>query len=1202
MSGGWLKLSERSRQALRVLFVSLALTLVVVSAPGFHNVESAVYDLRRVLWKAWTPQKNLDPRIVLVSLSDSTYRTGWSDERTLELLQNLEARGARLSVFFGSGAFADLEAVRASLPNNVKILEESESEDQELLFVKTEESSRSSLLDPDGILRSIPPEHPSLGFAEQLLESISVNPPSKSKDRFFIDYLEAPQFALRGEGLGVGLPLVATPAEALEKQLETADEDFDLSGKLILFERFQTGATRVGELDTPETALWPFQLYACILQTYIDDADVERLSTWIWIPLLLTLMAVNVVTLSGRSPWKLATHGCLRFGLLVAVSTLLLPLGLEAPVATILTGVFLSTLCLLLLEFRRLGSALRSFGGIEDVDSVSEERVASILFTEMPKYLIRLEREEAAELLVRRREYNVLVESIAARYHGRVLDYQGDAQMIGFGLGENDGTDHALEAVAAAVEIVETVPQLQESWETSPSSLAVHAGVCSGEVALGHVLAAGKQDLAAIGDTTNTAARIMGAAIKFDQSVLVSESTVDLAGEALQADFYKAVELKGKAEPVQVHTVASISSTWKNLNSLVKKKGSPGQGRLRYGRARRMELGLNLVFCALAFWTLVFARSLDIATIPEFKIYDFLHVHLAKTAADPRIVIVGIDEESVSEEHLGTFPWPRGTYAKAIENLSRSGCRGVFFDLLFRKSSQTDILGDWELVESVQTEPRVVLAATFEQDSNLRLEIPKLLPGFDVEKLNRNYQLGLIHRRDDEDRVLRSGLLAVRREGVLFPSASVALLVQPEESLGVSKEGIDISSFPVESEVTGPRPFEILIRFGPPATAPGRGPEANSYRYVPFWRLLDQDDPIYSEIEGCYLLVGQVVRSGSSASVDVVETPVGPIKGVEVHARTLDSLLNDNYMRRVGDELTITWMLLIGLLSAGLTAVTRSPRKYLPRVALLCLAPLAFSCLCFSLGYWVEVLFPALSALVLMAVVSVTRYVLTFKAMGRFIPKEAAHELLRSHSIQDRRLEATVLLTDIRGYTTLSEGRRAIEMLDLLNEYHKRTVACYERLGGQALTYQGDAQIVVFGVFGKAVKPARDAVAAALELQMICAELRQEWGIESRSEFDVGAGLCTGEIEVGVLGGEKQRQISVVGETVRKSHKIQALSGSLDAPVILDEETYQACRDEVEVKSLGRVQPKGMARKIRLFKALCVIDANGESKSEPKGS
>ena len=267
----------------------------------------------------------------------------------------------------------------------------------------------------------------------------------------------------------------------------------------------------------------------------------------------------------------------------------------------------------------------------------------------------------------------------------------------------------------------------------------------------------------------------------------------------------------------------------------------------------------------------------------------------------------------------------------------------------------------------------------------------------------------------------------------------------------------------------------------------------------------------------------------------------------------------------------------------------REPVDYLSRMALVLLVTgvgYVFSFVLFNVLF--EILILWFCAAVVAASILMGRHVFTFRALTRVIPAEVAEELLFRRHARDRRQIATILLTDIRGYTTLSEGKTAVAMLDVLNEYHKRTVACYDRYGGQALTYQGDAQIVVFGVFGNRSNPAADAAAAALGLQAICDDLREEWGIESREDFDVGAGLCTGEVEVGLLGGGNNLQYSVVGETVRKAHKVQSLSDELSAPVIMDEETYQATNGAVEVDDLGLVQPKGLPHEIRLYRARSV--------------
>ena len=354
---------------------------------------------------------------------------------------------------------------------------------------------------------------------------------------------------------------------------------------------------------------------------------------------------------------------------------------------------------------------------------------------------------------------------------------------------------------------------------------------------------------------------------------------------------------------------------------------------------------------------------------------------------------------------------------------------------------------------------------------------------------------------------------------------------------------------------------------------------------------MNPDDPIFKELDGKYLLIGQTRIDGKANDVDRVDTVAGRIKGVEVHARILDTLLNKNYVRRALRPTVYASIVLVALLTFFILTRYRKPEEYLLRLALLFVATGVLYLIAF-LVFWIQFQLLVLWLTITLVATSILvgRNVFTFRALTRVIPAEVAEELLFRQQPVDRRQVATILLTDIRGYTTLSEGKTAVAMLDVLNEYHKRTVACYDRYGGQALTYQGDAQIVVFGVFGKRPNPAADAAAAALELQSICDDLRQEWGIESREDFDVGAGLCTGEVEVGLLGGGDNLQYSVVGETVRKAHKVQSLSDELSAPVILDEETYEASRGAVAVDDLGLVQPKGLSHEIRLYRAKSVGD------------
>ena len=599
---------------------------------------------------------------------------------------------------------------------------------------------------------------------------------------------------------------------------------------------------------------------------------------------------------------------------------------------------------------------------------------------------------------------------------------------------------------------------------------------------------------------------------------------------------------------------------------------------------------------------MIFADGRGVVREVEALLSDHLHRAAGFQQADPRIVLFGIDEASLSDHRLGRFPWTRGVYATAIRNLQDAGHKGLFFDIMFKSNRKGDMVGDTALARALSDDPRVVVAGVLVNNERGRLEKPVLFDAADYELLLKRHQIGLIHSATDEDGVVRAGYLAhpetdshgwaEAEKRTLFPAAATALLLDEDEALKVSDGGLKIGDRQIDCNVDGfSGAADILIRFGPASTADGLPPKENSYPLYSFSRLLDPTDPIFKELEGKYLLVGQTLTSGQANEIDRINTVAGRIKGVEVHARILDNLLNDNYLRY--PPLWVRYMLicLVALSVIAILARYREAREYWLRLFGLAMVTLTVYVGAFSLsGYILDLATYFVTLVLVFGSVMLGRYFLTYKALTRVIPEEIAAELLFEHTLKDRRQIATILLTDIRGYTTLSEGRTAVAMLDVLNEYHKRTVACYERYGGQALTYQGDAQIVVFGVFGNRENPAADAVAAALGLQSICDDLREEWGIESRDDFDVGAGLCTGEVEVGLLGGGANLQYSVVGETVRKAHKVQSLSADLEAPVILDEETYQATHGAVEVDDLGMVQPKGLPHEIRLYRARKVQD------------
>ena len=226
--------------------------------------------------------------------------------------------------------------------------------------------------------------------------------------------------------------------------------------------------------------------------------------------------------------------------------------------------VFLTALSLLFIRSTRLfgqflapdlardvlhGSGGASLGG--------REKVCTVMFFSLPP-CFKKGTWEPATLLIRRNQFTSRAASIVEKWGGRVMDFQGDAQMVLFGAPQ-ELPEHALAATAAALEILEAARTQVALWGLEdPALAAVHAGVCTGPLAVGFVGSEQHKEFAALGDTTNVAARLYAAAVKMGVPVLVSGSAMASAGGAIQATPLPPLPLKGKTEPVPVFQVVGV--------------------------------------------------------------------------------------------------------------------------------------------------------------------------------------------------------------------------------------------------------------------------------------------------------------------------------------------------------------------------------------------------------------------------------------------------------------------------------------------------------------------------------------------------------------------------------------------------------------------------------------------------------------------
>jgi class 3 adenylate cyclase/CHASE2 domain-containing sensor protein len=599
--------------------------------------------------------------------------------------------------------------------------------------------------------------------------------------------------------------------------------------------------------------------------------------------------------------------------------------------------------------------------------------------------------------------------------------------------------------------------------------------------------------------------------------------------------------------------------------------------------ARRVEL-----LCVAGFLFFLSVDSLVPALLdtPRDLLLAYQVKRLVRKQADPQILIAGIDEES---RQAGAFT--RANHARVIHNLSKAGARVIFYDVEFDEPRDPAV--DKELAQAVELSNRCVLAAAYQTNSE-GFRRPRLIPDFDRALEEGRASLGLINI--DRTAEMQKALLSVQADGHIELSAAAAILARMNHlrNADVVAHGDTLYLHPFKipvqtlNEMTGGIQLEltrVTTIYNLPATGPEGKAGPGRYRLVSYRRLLDPNDPIFASVSGSIVMIGDNTKTDT----DLFQTPVGEMKGVEIHAQILDTLLNGPWLASSRPGTPLFWLdagLQIVICSILASLIWRQPS--VPRMLAMQSAMTAIT----VAFYWEMSAYAIVLNLPLLVInlsqtfliCGLLRVSANSQLLRRFIPQEIAAQLLAKGQSEVTQCRATVIVTDIRGYTSLSETKTPRQILTMLNEYHTETVNIFENHGGSVLNYQGDAQIVLFGYPKRLKDPARAAVMAALQTSQAIDRLRQRWGLKEDQTFDVGAGVCTGQVSIGELGGEAmQAEFTVIGKTVRRCHKAQSLSKQLHSKVLVDEDTMLACRVRPDLQELGFIELDGSATPVKLF-------------------
>ncbi len=574
-----------------------------------------------------------------------------------------------------------------------------------------------------------------------------------------------------------------------------------------------------------------------------------------------------------------------------------------------------------------------------------------------------------------------------------------------------------------------------------------------------------------------------------------------------------------------------------------------------------------------------------------------LYFWLRDRTRAPEIVLVAIDDAAflgLNEQQ----PLPRDYLAAVIRGLRKSGARLIGLDVDLRRPTvpaRDRALAAALLGETGDRAGPVVVARTLVEEplstGETRYRLRALYdPTLEVAS-------GYAEVARDEDKLLRRLPLTVPlADGGFAPSLALSMLAHlgkvDSAALRRTLAGPEliVLTLPQWDETRGEFRPATPLRFthdedwrinfiGPPGSFLTI-PSDPVFRLGAQKAMAARDNPFRDKI----VLVGATF----AASREIAATPRGVMTGVEVHAHILHTLLTRNPLRPVawGPSLLLQLVLCLGL--SALFAALR------PNLAL-GVAVLLAGLLALGLGrwtsshgtYWVDLLTPILAIRVSSGLHDAVERRRIRRCFHQYVGREVAEKIYRdATTLRGQRRTVTILCTDLRDFTTLSEGLAPDQVAAQLNEYFPMMVEAIQRFHGIIIDFVGDAVLAVYGAPLENPAHALDAVRTGLAMQAGLVALNAGWQTRGFPTLKMGIGIHTGSVFAGNVGAPDRMKYAVIGDTVNVAARVEGLNKELGTTFLITEDTYPPLLDRVQVADRGEMKVKGRHRPVRVYEVL----------------
>jgi len=654
----------------------------------------------------------------------------------------------------------------------------------------------------------------------------------------------------------------------------------------------------------------------------------------------------------------------------------------------------------------------------------------------------------------------------------------------------------------------------------------------------------------------------------------------------------------------------------------------------------RVAIFLGLAMVSFLAWVYIssFPPIEKLATEVNSTVYDLmLRANLNKLPPikNNNIAIIAIDDKSIAEQ--GRWPWSRKKIAQLVDKLHKQEVSVIAFDIIFSESERNIIL---ETIDELDNIPA-------SQNSNIRASLQELVPHFDYDiKLGQMFKggeeiLGIVFNTEktkpvgmlpspiltlpekelkslsipkmgsylgniailqtdavnggfinsdpDPDGTLRQSYLIFSYKNGVYASLAleairVYLLSDKIQLVTASYDGANVLEGVQMDEVIIPTDEQgrILIPF-----------RARAYAY-PYFSATD----ILENRVAKENLAGKLIFIGATATGlgDLQPSAVGSnYPGVEVHATIASAILDQYFPSKPvwGRGLEFALILIVGLLASLIFPLLSA--YWLALIVIVMIGSWFFIITLLWVSYEIilTLLFPLFTVVALAFVNMVNSYVSASRQrkevesmFGQYVPQQHIETILKSSGemlLTGESKDLTVLFSDIRGFTTMSEKMSATDLKMQLNEYLTAMTGVIFELDGTIDKYVGDMIMAFWNAPLTDIDHAKKCVLAGLEMQRKLHEVNKYFVEKNLPPIAIGVGINSGMINVGDMGSKFRRAYTAIGDAVNLASRLEGMCRPYEVEVLVGEATYKTTKDIFVYMHVDKVKVKGKNQGVDIY-------------------